>query len=189
MTLNELADLMLEVVSEHFPDDSVVWAEQYTPKSRLPQTTLKLKDMITPRHPVNKVKDGAISSYYECTKILEINRYADSVAGKDGEINSLENPAVNELAKFLLYLQSEAGTAWAYVANVCVEGMGPVRDLSELDSTHYRYRAMQEYTVRFMLEYKEGEAAVYIPEVNKKLETVNGPAGYFENVDMEDKYE
>ena len=187
MTLMDLTDFLEEIVEERFPNDSVLWAEQYTTKHPLPQVTLKLKDMTTPRHPVNIVKDGIIGSYYECTKILEINKYANSVAGNAGEISTLANPAVDDLTRFLLFLQSEEWITRAYAMNLCIEGMGPVRDLSELDRTHYKYRAMQEYTVRFTLEYKENEASVYIPDTKLKPET--GPVGYFEDVEMEDDYE
>lgn len=189
MTLAELTDFLAETVAERFPDDSVLWAEQYTPKHPLPQVTLKLKDMATPRHPVNIVKDGIIHSYYECVKILEINKYVNSVAGNAGEISTLDNPAVDDLTLFLLFLQSEAWIQKSYAMNLCIEGMGPVRDLSELDRTHYRYRAMQEYTVRFMLEYKEGEASVHVPGAGSGWENVKEPAGYFEDVEMEDDYE
>ncbi len=189
MTLAELADFISEIIAECFPNDSVVWAEQYTPKHPLPQITFKLKDMTTPRHPINIVKDGITHSYYECVKILEINKYADSVAGNAGEIYALANTAVDDLTLFLLFLQSEAWMQRAYAMNLCIEGMGPVRDLSELDRTHYKYRAMQEYTVHFVLEYREGEAAVYVPAAKDGMEPVKDPVGYFENVEMEDKYE
>lgn len=189
MTLAELTDFLCELVTERFPDDSVLWAEQYTTKHPLPQTTLKLKDMTTPRHPINIVKDGIVASYYECTKILEINKYANSVKGNAGEIFTLSNPAVDDLNRLLLFLQSEAWIPRAYALNLCIEGMGPVRDLSELDRTHYKYRAMQEYIVRFMLEYKEEEASVYIPAKLEGLKPVTKPLGYFESVEMEDNYE
>ena len=190
MNLSDLNDYLCDLISERFPDDSVVWSEQYMPQYPLPQTTLKLKDISTPRHPVNITKDGTVSAYYECTKILEINRYANSVTGEAGEISTLDNPAVNDLTLLLLFLQSEVGIERAYADNVCIEGMGQVRDLSELDRTHYRYRAMQEYTVRFMLEYENGKAAIHNPLEGEGLEPVNEPVGYFEDVEeMEDTYE
>lgn len=189
MTLAELTDFLAETVAERFPDDSVLWAEQYTLKHPLPQITLKLKDMTTPRHPVNIIKDGIVHSYYECTKILEINKYANSVTGNAGEISTLANPAVDDLSLFLLFLQSELWIQRAYAMNLCIEGMGPVQDLSELDRTHYKYRAMQEYIVRFTLEYKEEEASVYVPAKLEGLKPVTKPLGYFESVEMEDDYE
>ncbi len=185
MTLSELKEFMLDLVVECFPAACVLWAEQYNAMHPLPQVTLKLKDMSTPRHPVHKVKEGIISAYYECTKILEVNLYTNSVSGGDGEIVVLDNPAVDELAMFLLFLQSEVGIDRVYAANICIEGMGPVRDLSELDRTHYRYRAMQEYTVRFMLEYKEGSASVHVPFAEEGWEPVREPIGYFEEVEIE----
>lgn len=147
MTLSERNELLRGLAAEYFSEDSVSWAEQYMPQFPLPQTTLKMKDVAIPRHPVNVVKDGINCSFYECTKILEVNRYADSVAGGGGEIASLENPAVDDLTGFLLFLQSDVGIERMYAANICIEAMGPVSDLSELDRTHYRYRAMQEYKI------------------------------------------
>lgn len=189
MTLSGLSDFLLDIVSEHFTDSNVLWAEQYMPQHPLPQTTLKMKDASIPRHPVNVVKDGVNCSFYECTKILELNRYVDSVAGNEGEIVSLENPAVDDMTRFLLFLQSDVGIERMYAANVCIEGMGQVRDLSELDRTHYRYRAMQEYTVRFILEYRESEAEVHNPNEKEGWEPVAGQVGYFESVETEERYE
>lgn len=190
MKLSDLNDFLYDLVSERFSADSIVWAEQYTTQYPLPQITLKLKDMTVPRHPINVTVEGAVNDYYECTKILEINRYANSVSGKAGEMSTLDNPAVNDLTLFLLFLQSEVGIERVYAGNVCIEAMGQVRDLSELDRTHYRYRAMQEYTVRFMLEYESGKAEIHSPFEKEELEPVREPVGYFENVEeMEDSYE
>lgn len=191
MTLSELKEFICDLVSECFPTAHILWAEQYNAMHPLPQVTLKLKDMSTPRHPVNIVRDGIVSAYYECTKIMEVDLYMDSVTGEAGEIATLDNPAVDELSLFLLFLQSEVGCDRMYAANVCIEGMGSVRDLSELDRTHYRYRAMQEYTVRFTLAYKEGESSVHAPFADEDWEPVKEPIGYFEEVEieMEDIYE
>lgn len=189
MTMSELNEFLCDLVSERFPDSTVIWAEQYATGFPLPQTTLKLKDMDAPRHPVNKIKDGVVCSYYECMKILEINQYRNSVSGMAGQIITLENPAVNDLALFLLFLQSEVGTDRVYAKNICIEGMGPVRDLSALDRTHYKYRAMQEYTVRFILEYEDGKGAVHNPYEREGWEPATEPVGYFEDVEMEDEYE
>lgn len=185
MTLSEFREFIVDLISDCFPDACVLWAEQYNTLHPLPQVTMKLKDISMPRHQVNIVKDGIVSAYYECTKILEVNLYTNSVSGGSGEIATLDNPAVDELAMFLLFLQSEVGIERMYAANVCIEGMGPVRDLSELDRTHYRYRAMQEYTVRFMLEYKEGSASVHVPFAEEGWEPVREPIGYFEEVEIE----
>lgn len=189
MTLSGINDLLYDLAAGYFSEDSVSWAEQYMPQFPLPQTTLKVKDATMSRHPVNVAEDGVICSFYECTKILEVNRYANSVTGGVGEIASLENPAVDDLTGFLLFLQSEVGIERMYVANVCIESMGPVRDLSELDRTHYRYRAMQEYTVRFILEYKGGKAAVHDPHEKEGWEPVAEPVGYFESVETEERHE
>ncbi len=191
MKLSELNDFLLDLVAERFPEDSVSLAEQYMPQSSLPQTTLKMKDSSIPRHPVDVVKDGMSCSFYECTKILEVNRYADSVAGSSGEIYSTVNPAVDDLTRFLLFLQSDVGIERVYAENICIEAMSPVRDLSELDRTHYRYRAMQEYAVRFILEYEGGEAEIHNPNPKERWEPVKSQEeiGYFESVETEERYE
>lgn len=191
MQQHGINDFLLDLAAEHFTEGNVLWAEQYMTQIPLPQTTLKVKDASVPRHPVSIVKDGISSHCYECTKILEVNRYAGSVSGSGGEIESLENPAVDDLTGFLLFLQSEAGIERMYAENVCIEGMGQVRDLSELDRTHYRYRAMQEYTVRFIVKYEDGRAVVHKPEEGENWEPVVEPVGYFEEaeIEMEDIYE
>lgn len=191
MQRHGINDFLFDLAAEHFTEGSVLWAEQYMPQIPLPQTTLKVKDASVPRHPVSIVKDGISFPCYECTKILELNRYADSVSGSGGEIESLENPAVDDLTGFLLFLQSEVGIERMYAENVCIEGMGQVRDLSQLDRTHYRYRAMQEYTVRFIVKYEDGRAVVYKPDEGKNWEPVVEPIGYFEEaeIETEDIYE
>lgn len=189
MTLSELADFICDLVEEQFPEASVVWAEQYSAEWKLPQVTLKMKDMEMPRHPVNIVKDGMIKAYYESSKILEVNRYANSVSGGDGELSTPQNPAVDDLSSLLFFMQSEAGVERQFAANVCIEAMGPVRDLSEVDRTHYRYRAMQEYTVRFMLEYANGDSEVHVPAGRENWEPNKEPIGYFEEVETEETYE
>lgn len=191
MTLSGLNDFICDLVAERFPKDSVIWAEQYMSQLPLPQIALKMKDASIPRHPVNMVKDGINCSFYECTKILEVNKYADSVSGSSGEISSLENPAVDDLTGFLLFLQSDVGIERMYAANICIEAMGSVRDLSELDRTHYKYRAMQEYTVRFVLEYEDRGAAVHNPNEKEGWEAVTSSEdiGYFESVETEERYE
>lgn len=185
MQLHSINDFLFNLVTEHFTEGSVLWAEQYMTQAPLPQTTLKMKDASVPRHPINIAKEGISCSYYVCTKILEVNRYADSVSGSGREIESLRNPAVDDLTGFLLFLQSEVGIERMYAENVCIEGMGQVRDLSELDRTHYRYRAMQEYTVRFIVKYEDGRAGVYKPEEGKNWEPIVEPIGYFEEVEIE----
>lgn len=191
MTVSGLNDFIYDLVAERFPKDSAIWAEQYMSQLPLPQITLKMKDASIPRHPVNMAKDGINCSFYECTKILEVNKYADSVSGSSGEISSLENPAVDDLTGFLLFLQSDVGIERMYAANICIEAMGSVRDLSELDRTHYRYRAMQEYTIRFVLEYEDREAVVHNPNEKEGWEAVTSSEdiGYFESVETEERYE
>ncbi len=189
ITLSDLNDYLYDLIAECIQEGCVAWSEQYMPEHPFPQTTLKLKDAAMPRHPVDTIKGDTVTAYYECTKILEVNRYANSVAGSAGEISTLDNPAVDDLTLLLMYLQSEAGTDRMYAANVCIEGMGPVRDLSELDRTHYMYRAMQEYTVRFMLEYADGNTTVHVPPGRENWEQVKEPIGYFEEAETEETYE
>lgn len=192
MTLSELKNFLYELVKSVFPDSNVIWSEQYAPQLSLPQTTLKLKDMTLPRHPINIINDGFISNYYECTKILEINQYIYSVEGNNKEIYSLENPAADDLNKLLMYLQSDEGVEVCHKSNFCIEGMGPIRDLSELDRTHYRYRAMQEYTMRFVIEYRNKKVSIHgqIDENNDSDQIFEkGPVGYFSSVEMEENYE
>lgn len=189
MTLSQMSDFLLNLVQDIFPGETVMWAEQYSMQFPLPLITLKLKDMAAPRHPVNSIKDGIVCAYYECTKILEINRYMGSVKGSDGEIFGLENLAVDGLQRLLMFFQSDEGVEMCYLANVCIEGMGPVRDLSALDGTHYKYRAMQEYTVRFTLEYQNDKVSVHGQFSEENRKSNREPVGYFEKVEMEDAYE
>lgn len=166
MTLADLKEYIYDLVLQGMNGGQILWSDQYTGNPGPPVTTLKLKDSGVALFPINKVVNGQQRSYYEATKILEINRYTAGtpVHGTGGNILSgHENTAVDELTHFLLFLQSEDVADSNLQKNVCIMQMGPVRDLTALGkSLMYDYRAMQEYTVSFVLEYHPGAE----PEVN-----------------------
>ncbi|RKI90435.1 hypothetical protein D7V94_13455 [Parablautia intestinalis] len=186
MTFSELKEWLKKMVQERMKG-SVIWAEQYQTQPPPPLTTLKLKDTGLPVHPVNIVKDGKIYSYYECEKILEINRYTPGVTKTAGEIRGMENTAEEDLTSLLLYVQSDRGAEKMYLANISIRQMGPIRDLTALESTRYKNRAMLELSIRCTLEYQEGSIGVYAPEAGTPYE--EGDTGYFEDVEMEGKNE
>lgn len=188
MTVPELKDYLCGLVQGYFAGENVVWAEQYAPRVPPPVTTLKLKDTGIPWNPVDEISGGTTVSRYGCTKIMEINRYTGGSAAKEGKLRGMENTAEEDLLGFLLYLQSARVAERNHACNVCVMQMGDIHGMSGTEGTHYRYRAMQEFTVRFILEYADGKAAVHIPDGNGRPDPAEGPDGYFENVEMEDKY-
>lgn len=186
MTIPEMKKFLGRLIGEQMPGP-VVWAEQYSTQAPLPYTTMKLKDTGIPWHPVNIVKDGEIHSFYGCERILEINRYTAGVAAGDGCIAGMENTAVDGLTSLLLFLQSDRSAERLFLANISMMQMGAVRDLTALEGTRYKNRAMLECKICFALEYHGGEAAVHAPKAGIKPE--DGPTGYFEDVEMEGKCE
>lgn len=186
MTFPELKEWLKKLVQEQM-EGNVSFAEQYKTQPPLPYTTLKLRDTGIPLHPVSIVKDGKVYAYYECEKILEVNRYTAGVSTGAGESRGLEDTSAADLTGLLLYLQSDQGTERMFLANLCILQTAGVRNLTALEGTRYKNRAMLELTVRCVLEYQEGSMEIYAPEAG--MHPAQGPAGYFEEVEMEDRYE
>lgn len=186
MTLSEMKDFLEKMVQDCL-GGYVYCAEQYLPQMPLPVTTLKLKDTGVSMHSLDRIVDGEIYSYYACVKVLEVNRYTAGATTGQGVNIGLENTAVDDLLMLSLYLQSEKGVEEASLKNICILQMGAVRDLTALEGTRYKNRAMQEFSVSYTLEYHNGEAVVYVPDAGQ--EAAEGPTGYFESVEMEEKYE
>lgn len=191
MTVQEMKELIRKTVQEALPEGCTYWSDQYHTQPPLPCTALKLRDADIPLHPVMHVKEGEAYFYYECEKILEINRYTPSVKSGPGELTGLENTAADDLTGLLLYLQSDQGIEYLGAYNICLLQMSPVRDLTAVEGTHSRNRAMQEYTLRYTLEKHGNEVSVYIPSPRGEQEErpLKEPVGYFENVEMEENYE
>ncbi len=186
MTIPEMKKFLGRLIGEQMPGP-VVWAEQYSTQAPLPYTTMKLKDTGIPWHPVNIVKGGEIHSFYGCERILEINRYTAGAEVGDGYIAGMENTAVDGLTSLLLFLQSDRSIERLFLANISIMQMGNVRDLTALEGTHHKNRAMLECKICFALEYHGRETAVYAPKAG--IIPADGPTGYFEDVEMEDKFE
>ncbi len=186
MTFSDFKKFLKDMVKECL-GGNVIWAEQYITQIPPPCTTLKLKDTGFPIHPVSIIKDGEIYSYYDCRKILEINRYTAGVSEGAGIVTGMEDTSVEDLTILLLWLQSDKGIERMHQANACILQMGGVRNLTALEGVRYKNRAMLELTVNCTLEYHEGEAAIYAPGVGTPPES--GPTGYFEDVEMEARYE
>ncbi len=184
MTFSEFKKFLRDMVKECL-GGNVVWAEQYTAQIPPPCTTLKLKDTGFPIHPVSILKDGEIYYYYECRKILEINRYTAGVSEGAGMVAGMEDTSVEDLTILLLYLQSDKGIERMHQANTSILQMDGVRNLTAIEGVRYKNRAMLELTVNCTLEYHEGEAAIYAPDAGTPPES----GGYFEDVEMEASYE
>lgn len=192
MTMTEMKRF-LEGLVQRCLGGNVCWAEQYSPQMPLPLATLKLKDTGIPVHSADRIVGGEIYSYYACEKILEVNRYTAGTATGQGVTTGLENTAVDGLLALALYLQSPKGVEEVALKNICILQMGPARDLTAPEGTRYKNRAMQEFTVSYTLECHDGEAVVYVPEVpgypGAGQGVGEGPVGYFESVEMEERYE
>lgn len=186
MTFSEFKKFIKEM-TEDCLGGNVIWAEQYTPQIPPPCTTLKLKDTGFPIHPVNVIKDGEVYSYYECRKILEVNRYTAGVSEGAGTVKGMEDTSVEDLTILLLYLQSDKGIERMYRANTSILQMDGIRGLTALEGVRYKNRAMLELTVNCTLEYHEGQAAIYAS--GSGIPQEGGPTGYFEDVEVEERYE
>lgn len=207
MTMVELRDCLYELVQSFFSGSLVVWAEQHMVAASLPQVTLKLKDAGIPLFSVDIQEEKDLYAYYHCTRILEINRYSKGelpgILGEK-EIAAVNNTAVEELSLFLVYMQSEQVLIYNYEKNMNIVQVGPIHDLTALEKeTRYKYRAMQEYRLDFILKVNRGIGGmtedsagngdknntleIYTPNADKNIE--KGSIGYFENAELEGGHE
>lgn len=155
MSLSLIREQIFDLVFEFFQGATVAWAEQANTRPGAPYITLKTGAVNKNLFPV--LDDVSGIAYYMCSTVLEINLYTRGrevrIEGAEGCLVNNENTAVSDLMDFILFLESEAIIDRLAEYNLDIQLMPPVRDLTELmNESRYRYRAMAEFTVNFVLE-------------------------------------
>lgn len=156
MNMSEVREKVYELTSMFFAGATVIWAEQIVTRPKLPYITLKTSGITKPMHPIRDEESGAF--FYPCSTMLEVNLYTMGkpiTIGKNVTGN-YENTAQDDLMEFVKFLESENVIDLLEQYNLDIQLIPPIRDLTELmNETHYRYRAMCEFTISYM-EVAEG---------------------------------
>lgn len=152
MDVENVKRVLYELTADFFKGATVIWAEQINTKPEPPYITIKTGNIDKTVFPVID-DDGATS--YPCSTKFEINLYTKGRPIKVGKstTGNFVNTAANDLMQFFVYLESEAVVDKLSLAEIDMLLNPPVRDLTILQNdSRYRYRAMAEATVSFMLD-------------------------------------
>lgn len=152
MNIEDVKKVLYDITADFFKGATVIWAEQINTKPEPPYVTIKTGNIDKTVFPVID-DDGAVS--YPCSTKFEINLYTKGRPIKVGKstTGNFVNTAANDLMQFFVYLESEAVVDKLSLAEIDMLLNPPVRDLTILQNdSRYRYRAMAEATVSFMLD-------------------------------------
>jgi len=149
--LLEVKESLYDVVAMFFTGATIIWTEQINTKPTPPYVTLKLGGISKSVFPT---VDENGKRVYQCSTILEINLYTrgkPQVVGEKTTGNYI-NTATSDMAEFVAFLESEAITDVLAEKALGIMLQETIRDLTELQNdNHFRYRAMAEFSVSFVL--------------------------------------
>lgn len=155
MTIEEVKDALVEIISTYFPTTQIVWAEQR--KLVKPSGTfiqLKLRNLGASLHSIKETENVVLCGYKPSKTMLEVQlftRGATKTFVEGGEkVKVSVNTALNDIMELTNFLTSEYADAFYEKYDICVRQEGEAQDVSGLVDTSYEYRAMQEYVVEFV---------------------------------------
>lgn len=151
MNKSEVEEKIYELAAKFFAGATVLWSEQINTKPPLPYVTLKCSGLDRTSFPV---VDGEGRRAYQASITLEVNLFTKGkqITGGEGVTGNYANTAEEDLIGFADFVESEAATDWMSGDGIGISLMPPVRDLTELQNdSRYRYRAMAEFSVSFVL--------------------------------------
>lgn len=153
MTLEKVKEQICKITEFYFTGAKVLWAELANTKPPLPYVTLKIGHLDRTAFPIEEETEERERSY-QCSTILEVNLYTrESMITEEKVTGSYANTALSDLTSFTNFLESEEITDKLAKDGIAISLMPPARDLSFLENeTAYRYRAMAEYAVSFVIQ-------------------------------------
>ena len=149
--LLEAKESIYDVVEMFFSGATIIWTEQINTKPQLPYITLKMGAI---RKSVFTTVDENGKRVYQCSTILEINLYTKGKPQVVGEktTGNYINTATSDMAEFVAFLESENITDILAGKGLGIMLQESIRDLTDLhNDSHFRYRAMAEFSVSFVL--------------------------------------
>mgnify|MGYP005765074875 CR=1 FL=1 len=175
------------------------WTGRDRVAKQLPALLLSLRNIQTAQFPHVEWRDGVEIYSYPTTALLEINLYTKGSCGESekGKMGIRENTAVDDLAAFSLFLQSQAATELNVEADVAIVPNGTVTDVSSiLDSGQNSYRAMAEFSVSFLqttqdaVEVLDAKGCPVAAASDIRVEELmEKEAGYFMTVEIRERKE
>lgn len=151
MDLLEVKERFYDAVAKFFTGATTIWAEQIGTKPKLPYVTLKFGSINRPAFPV---EDDDLNRVYQCSTSVEINLYTKGKAidNANNMTTNHINTATSDLMEFSNYLESDEIIDYFACVGMDVSLIQTVRDLTNLQNdSKYRYRAMAEYSVSFVV--------------------------------------
>lgn len=175
------------------------WTGRDRVAKQLPALLLSLRNIQTAQFPHVEWRDGIEVYSYPTTALLEVNLYTKGMCGESekGKMGIRENTAVDDLAAFSLFLQSQAATELNVEADVAIVPNGTVTDISSiLDSGQNSYRAMAEFSVSFLqttqdaVEVLDAKGCPVAAASDIRVEELmEKEAGYFMTVEIRERKE
>ena len=131
--LLEARESIYDVVEMFFSGATIIWTEQINTKPQLPYITLKM----------GAIRKSVFTTVDENGK--------PQVVGKKTTGNYI-NTATSDMAEFVAFLESENITDILAGKGLGIMLQESIRDLTDLhNDSHFRYRAMAEFSVSFVL--------------------------------------
>ena len=153
MKVSELKDTLYDIVQGYFVGAEVAWSEQNAVKSTNPLIRLKMGSIKRPSHFINGVENDAPCGYICSTTMLtaDLFTHGEKIVDEDGYAIYV-NTALDDMADFLNYLQSQYVDDMCENLNIAIRPEGDIKDTSAVLDNDYSYRAMQEFVVSFVQE-------------------------------------
>lgn len=152
MNLEAVENTLYDIAEMFFKGATIIWTEQINTQPSLPYVTLNIGGINRTSFPIVD-EDG--SRYYPCSTVLEVNLYTKGKPVTVGEkvTGNYANTATSDLTEFFNFIDSESVVDILAGKGMDVSLVPPVRDLTNLQNdSKYRYRAMAEATVSFVME-------------------------------------
>jgi hypothetical protein len=150
--MRKLKALLYDLVSVYFGGATIVWGQAKTVKPTNPLIALRTISIAGPYTSIAESVNGVPVSYKPSKTALQVDLFTKGaeLTDDDGITGAYENTALNDLADFVNFVNSEYVENWCMNNDVSVIVSGPVRDLTELiNDASWDYRAMVELEVGF----------------------------------------
>lgn len=153
MDVSEAEKAIYDLTKFYFKNAAVVYAKQsFRVKPTSPLVTISLGSLIRPLNPPQKIIDGRPVSFYPSSVVVQIDLFTRGrkLDTNAGEAPIYENTAVNDMAAFADFLNSDYAVWYCRKKDIAVVILNTVQDLTELiNDTNYSFRAMLEFELRF----------------------------------------
>lgn len=155
MTISEVKQYLLKTVAAYYGKQHTVYANVKKQRLPVPYITLRYYGYKKSRNKITKfdVTEQCYKDYWNAKMILDVNLYtAGRNVSPDDRVPVYEDTSVEDLADFIMYLESDFMQDDLVRNNVAVELDGEINNLSALvnDNSAFNYRAMASLKINFI---------------------------------------